>query len=87
MPREPGEGYSLRDPERAHSCEPECTRMVHMHRKMSCFGAHWAFYNTPPMDDLKKKARERGEKLKLPYAGALLPSEAHALMQIGRAHV
>ena len=35
------------------------------------------------MDDLKKKARERGEKLKLPYAGALLPSEAHALMQAG----
>lgn len=35
------------------------------------------------MDDIKKKARERGQKLNLPYAGALLPSEAHALMQEG----
>jgi len=26
-------------------------------------------------------ARERGQQLKLPYAGALLPAEAHALMQ------
>ena len=35
------------------------------------------------MDDIKKKARERGQKLKLPYAGALLPAEAHALMLAG----
>ena len=35
------------------------------------------------MDDIRKKARERAEELKLPYAGALLPSEAHALMQAG----
>ena len=35
------------------------------------------------MDDIKEKARERGQKLKLPYAGALLPAEAHALMQKG----
>ena len=35
------------------------------------------------MDDIKKLARERGQKLKLPYAGALLPAEAHALMQAG----
>lgn len=35
------------------------------------------------MDDIKKKARQRGQELKLPYAGALLPSEAHALMQAG----
>jgi rhodanese-related sulfurtransferase len=35
------------------------------------------------MDDVKAKARERGRKLKLPYAGALLPAEAHALMQKG----
>jgi rhodanese-related sulfurtransferase len=35
------------------------------------------------MDDIRKKARERGQQLKLPYAGALLPSEAHALMQAG----
>ena len=35
------------------------------------------------MEDIKKKARERGQKLKLPYAGALLPAEAHALQQQG----
>jgi len=35
------------------------------------------------MDDAKQRARERGQKLKLPYAGALLPTEAHALMKAG----
>jgi rhodanese-related sulfurtransferase len=35
------------------------------------------------MEEIRKKARERGQKLKLPYAGALLPTEAHALMQEG----
>lgn len=35
------------------------------------------------MEDIKKKARERGQKLKLPYAGALLPAEAHTLMLAG----
>jgi rhodanese-related sulfurtransferase len=35
------------------------------------------------MDEIRKKARERGQQLKLPYAGALLPAEAHALMQKG----
>ncbi|HEX5092866.1 MAG TPA: rhodanese-like domain-containing protein, partial [Burkholderiales bacterium] len=35
------------------------------------------------MDDLKKAAAGRGEKLGLAYAGALLPAEAHALMQAG----
>ncbi len=35
------------------------------------------------MDEIKQKARERGQKMKLPYAGALLPAEAHALMQRG----
>ena len=35
------------------------------------------------MDEIRKKARERGQKLKLPYAGALLPAEAYALMQEG----
>jgi len=35
------------------------------------------------MDEIRKRARERAEKLKLPYAGALLPAEAHALMQEG----
>ena len=33
------------------------------------------------MDDIKQKAKQRGEQLKLPYAGALLPAEAYALMQ------
>ena len=35
------------------------------------------------MDDTKNKARDRGQKLNVPYAGALLPAEAHALMQQG----
>jgi len=35
------------------------------------------------MTDIARKARERGQAMKLPYAGALLPSEAHALMQEG----
>ena len=35
------------------------------------------------MDEIRKKARERGQKLKLSYAGALLPAEAHALMRKG----
>jgi rhodanese-related sulfurtransferase len=35
------------------------------------------------MDDIRQRARERAQELKLPYAGALLPAEAHALMQSG----
>ena len=35
------------------------------------------------MDDIRRKAKERGKDLKLPYAGAVLPAEAHALMQAG----
>jgi rhodanese-related sulfurtransferase len=35
------------------------------------------------MDDEKIKAKARGQKMRLPYAGALLPAEAHALMQKG----
>ena len=35
------------------------------------------------MDGIKRLARARAQKLKLPYAGALLPSEAHELMQAG----
>jgi rhodanese-related sulfurtransferase len=37
----------------------------------------------PSMDDIKARAKERGLKLKLTYAGALLPAEAHALMRGG----
>ena len=33
--------------------------------------------------EIKDRARARGRELKLPYAGALLPAEAHALMQQG----
>src|SRR4051794_15935288 len=36
-----------------------------------------------PMDDIKRSAAERAKKLGLPYAGALLPAEAHRLMQAG----
>lgn len=35
------------------------------------------------MDEIKRKARERGQEMNLPYAGAVLPAEAHALMQSG----
>lgn len=35
------------------------------------------------MDEIKRKAKERGQKMRLPYAGALLPAEAHELMQSG----
>ena len=35
------------------------------------------------MEDIKKSARERGKKMGLGYAGALLPAEAHQLMQAG----
>ncbi len=43
-------------------------------------GVH--FYNAS-VDDIKKAAAERARELGLPYAGALLPAEAHALMQAG----
>ena len=33
--------------------------------------------------DLPDPARERGARLNLPYAGALVPREAHGLMQAG----
>ena len=35
------------------------------------------------MDDIKQRARERAQKMKLPYAGAVTPSEAHELMNAG----
>ena len=35
------------------------------------------------MDEIRRKARERAQKMQLPYAGALLPAEAHAFMQKG----
>ena len=35
------------------------------------------------MEEIKKAARERGKKMGLGYAGALLPAEAHYLMQAG----
>jgi rhodanese-related sulfurtransferase len=35
------------------------------------------------MDEIRQKARERGAQMKLPYAGAVTPAEAHALMQSG----
>jgi len=33
--------------------------------------------------EIRRVAAARGRELKLPYAGALLPAEAHALMQAG----
>jgi rhodanese-related sulfurtransferase len=35
------------------------------------------------MDDIKKRAAARAREKGLPYAGALLPAEAHQLMQAG----
>ena len=35
------------------------------------------------MEDAKKAGQERGKKMGLNYAGALLPAEAHQLMQSG----
>jgi rhodanese-related sulfurtransferase len=35
------------------------------------------------MEEVKRAARERGQKMGLSYAGALLPAEAHKLMQAG----
>ena len=35
------------------------------------------------MDEIKKAAQERGKKMGLSYAGALMPAEAHKLMQAG----
>ena len=35
------------------------------------------------VDEIRKKAAERAKQLGLSYAGALVPAEAHALMQAG----
>jgi rhodanese-related sulfurtransferase len=35
------------------------------------------------VDEIKQRAADRARKSNLPYAGALLPAEAHALMQAG----
>lgn len=35
------------------------------------------------MDEIKKRAAERARQMGLPYAGALLPTEAHELMKAG----
>jgi len=35
------------------------------------------------IDRIRQAAAERAQQMKLPYAGALLPGEAHALMQAG----
>ena len=32
-------------------------------------------------DEILARARQRGKAMRLPYAGALLPAEAHALLQ------
>ena len=34
-------------------------------------------------DEIRRTAAERGRQMNLPYAGALLPAEAHALMRSG----
>jgi rhodanese-related sulfurtransferase len=37
----------------------------------------------PDIDSIKRRAAERARQLQLPYAGALTPAEAFALMQAG----
>jgi rhodanese-related sulfurtransferase len=37
----------------------------------------------PDIEAIKRRAAERGQQLKLPYAGALTPAEAFGLMQAG----
>jgi rhodanese-related sulfurtransferase len=37
----------------------------------------------PDIESIRQAAAERARQMKLPYAGALLPGEAHALMQAG----
>jgi rhodanese-related sulfurtransferase len=39
------------------------------------------------MDEIRRRARERALQMKLPYAGAVTPAEAHALMKAGAALV
>ena len=34
-------------------------------------------------DEIRSRAKERGRELKLPYAGAVTPAEAYALMRAG----
>jgi len=38
---------------------------------------------SPDIDTIRQAAAERARQMKLPYAGALTPAEAHALMQSG----
>ena len=42
-----------------------------------------AYNPLQPMNDIKRAAAERARKMGLSYAGALLPAEAHQLMQAG----
>ena len=42
-----------------------------------------AYNRLQPMNDIKRAAAERARKMGLSYAGALLPAEAHQLMQAG----
>lgn len=35
------------------------------------------------IDEIRQRAAARAQELRLPYAGALMPAEAHALMQAG----
>jgi len=52
--------------------------------------AHWHEYGArlngtynSQMEDIKQRAKDRAQKMKLPYAGAVLPAEAPALLQNG----
>ena len=75
-------------------CDSTRSKCTGMGRSRPC--SHYAgasgvsTYNSLAManiDDIKRAAAERGKKSGLPYAGALSPAEAHALMQAGAALV
>jgi rhodanese-related sulfurtransferase len=44
---------------------------------------HRIIFEMSDLEAIKRAARERAKKLGLPYEGAVLPAEAHALMQGG----
>src|SRR3954463_4422773 len=52
-----------------------CTAQVHLAESYN--------FRQGFMSDIRKRAAERAQKMGLPYAGALLPAEAHQLMQAG----
>src|SRR5437660_439071 len=68
-----------------HSNRPEMHRRQAWTHRVHWWGAMMpqAYNRHQPMSDVKRTAAERARELGLPYAGALLPAEAHELMKAG----